>query len=37
MTGPRRLASVGAGHGSGAPVAENADALVREEMGSRHR
>jgi hypothetical protein len=35
--GPRCFASVGAGHGSGQPVAENADALIREELGRRHR
>lgn len=35
--GPRRLSSVGAGAGTGEPVAEHADALVRRELGSASR
>jgi hypothetical protein len=31
--GPRRLRSAGIGHGSGAPVAREADEIVREELG----
>jgi predicted transcriptional regulator len=35
--GPRRLRSAGVGRGSGAPIARNADAIVREELGRSAR
>jgi predicted transcriptional regulator len=34
---PRRLRSAGVGRGSGAPIARNADAIVREELGRSAR
>jgi predicted transcriptional regulator len=35
--GPRRLRSAGIGRGSGAAIARNADAIVREELGRSAR
>jgi Arc/MetJ-type ribon-helix-helix transcriptional regulator len=35
--GPRRLRSAGVGRGSGAPIARNADEIVREELGRSAR
>jgi hypothetical protein len=35
--GPRRLRSAAAGRGSGAPVARNADEIVRAELGRSRR
>jgi Ribbon-helix-helix protein, copG family len=33
LSAPRRLRSLGVGHGSGAPIARDADRIVREELG----
>jgi hypothetical protein len=33
----RKLKSLGTGHGGGSTVGRNADALVRRELGRRHR
>jgi len=35
--GPRRLRSAAVGHGDGAPIARNADEIVRAELGRSTR
>lgn len=34
---PRRFRSAGVGHGSGAPIAEHADEILRRELGRSPR